>query len=94
MTQTKSRTVLITGCATRIGKHIALGLAEDGWNVGVHYNESESQATDLVQNLKKMGAKRTAVKFDLIFCAAASLRMERSLHPARTCKSAESVLST
>ena len=65
MTQTKSRTVLITGCATRIGKHIALGLAEDGWNVGVHYNESESQATDLVQNLKKMGVKSTAVKANL-----------------------------
>ena len=65
MTQTESKTVLITGGATRIGKYIALGLAKDGWNVAVHYNESETQATDLVENLRDMGVKSTAVKANL-----------------------------
>ena len=65
MTHTEDRTVLITGGATRIGKHIALGLAKDGWNVAVHYNESESEAVDLLQSLKNMGVKSVAVKANL-----------------------------
>ena len=65
MTQTENKTVLITGGATRIGKYIALSLAKDGWNVAIHYNESEPQAIDLVQNLRNMGVKSAAIKANL-----------------------------
>jgi NAD(P)-dependent dehydrogenase (short-subunit alcohol dehydrogenase family) len=45
------KTVLITGGATRIGAHIARGLAVDGWTVCVHYRTSsvlaESLATEI-----------------------------------------------
>ena len=31
------KVALVTGAAKRIGKSIALRLAEDGWNVAIHY---------------------------------------------------------
>ena len=44
MTEAKrSRTVLITGAATRVGAAIARGLAAAGWNVIVHYHRSEHE---------------------------------------------------
>lgn len=36
-------TALITGAAKRIGKSIALHLAEQGWNLALHYNASEAE---------------------------------------------------
>ena len=65
MTQTESRTVLITGGATRIGKEIALGLAEDGWNIAIHYNGSSSEAEHLTNYIKKRGVKSITVQANL-----------------------------
>jgi len=42
-----SKTVLITGAATRIGRVLAKGLADDGWRVVIHYNSSEVAASEL-----------------------------------------------
>ena len=38
------KTVLVTGGATRIGRGIALRLAEEGARVAIHYHHSESEA--------------------------------------------------
>ena len=38
---------LITGSAKRIGRAIALFLAKEGWNIVIHYNESENEAIKL-----------------------------------------------
>jgi pteridine reductase len=46
---------LITGAAKRIGRVIALGLAEEGVEVIVHYNSSESEAEELVALLRRRG---------------------------------------
>ncbi len=46
---------LITGAAKRIGRAIALGLAEEGVEVIVHYNSSESEAEELVALLRRRG---------------------------------------
>jgi NAD(P)-dependent dehydrogenase (short-subunit alcohol dehydrogenase family) len=46
------KTALITGAAKRIGKSIALHLAENGWNVAVHFNTSAKQAEELAEELK------------------------------------------
>ena len=39
-----TKTVLVTGAAKRLGRAIALDLAEHGWNVAIHYNSSEEEA--------------------------------------------------
>tara|TARA_B110000305_G_scaffold56191_1_gene62057 strand:+ start:38960 stop:39730 length:771 start_codon:yes stop_codon:yes gene_type:complete len=65
MAQTQSRTVLITGGATRIGKHIALGLARDGWNIAIHFNESQADAVEVNKTIKDLGVKSIAVQADL-----------------------------
>ena len=65
MNQTESRTVLITGSAKRIGRHIALDLAKDGWNVAIHYNDSEKEAKATKDDIERLGAKAFIVKANL-----------------------------
>jgi len=36
MTQPLPKTALITGAAKRLGRHIALEMARQGWNIIVH----------------------------------------------------------
>lgn len=45
------KTILITGAGTRLGKAMAMGLAQDGWRIVVHYNRSRAQAEALVKTL-------------------------------------------
>jgi NAD(P)-dependent dehydrogenase (short-subunit alcohol dehydrogenase family) len=59
------RTVLVTGGAKRIGAAIARGLAEDGWTVCVHYQNSEADALQLARSLTQAGRRCFAVKADL-----------------------------
>jgi NAD(P)-dependent dehydrogenase (short-subunit alcohol dehydrogenase family) len=61
----QKKSVLITGAAKRIGKEIALHLAQNGWNVAVHYNNSGDGADELVNTIKKIGVKSVAIQCDL-----------------------------
>jgi NAD(P)-dependent dehydrogenase (short-subunit alcohol dehydrogenase family) len=45
--------VLITGAAKRLGRHIALHLAQEGWDVAVHFGRSQAEAANTVQELRK-----------------------------------------
>jgi len=38
------KTALITGAAKRVGKAVALHLAQFGWNIAIHYNSSDFEA--------------------------------------------------
>ncbi|MBY0467100.1 MAG: SDR family oxidoreductase [Burkholderiales bacterium] len=42
------RTVLVTGAARRLGRDIALTLANQGWNVAIHYRQSAEDAAQTV----------------------------------------------
>jgi len=53
------KTALITGGAKRLGRHIALALAANGWDVVAHYNSTQPDA-----ELKK--ATKTCVQADLM----------------------------
>ncbi len=64
-TELKNKTALITGCAKRIGKAIALCLAKYGVNIIVHYNESEKEADELVRTLLERKIKAWKFKADL-----------------------------
>ena len=45
---TAPRTVLVTGAAKRLGREIALALAQAGWQVAVHYRDSKADAIKTV----------------------------------------------
>ncbi len=57
--------VLITGAAKRIGRAIALDLAEHGLAVAVHYNRSADEAAALVAEIAGKGGRAAAVAADL-----------------------------
>jgi len=44
MADFKGKVALVTGGARRVGKAIALGLAESGCNLVIHYNRSADEA--------------------------------------------------
>lgn len=56
-----ARTVLVTGSAKRLGREIALALAAAGWQVAVHYRQSEDDALQTVADCEQFGA---AAAFD------------------------------
>ena len=50
-----SKTALITGGAKRIGRAISLSLAEQGFDIIIHYSQSEKEAEELVLKLRNFG---------------------------------------
>jgi len=40
----QNKAVLVTGAAKRLGREIALEFARQGWDVAVHYGQSELDA--------------------------------------------------
>jgi NAD(P)-dependent dehydrogenase (short-subunit alcohol dehydrogenase family) len=60
-----ARNVLITGAARRIGRRLALDLAEEGWAVAIHCNESLADAETLAEEIAHGGGKAAIVRGDL-----------------------------
>jgi len=56
---------LITGAARRIGRAIALSLADCGYDVGVHYHRSRDEALALVAEIEAKGHRAVALGADL-----------------------------
>ena len=56
-----AKSVLITGGADRIGRALALGFADAGWSVAIHYNESSAKAAETAQLCRRGGAAKTAL---------------------------------
>ena len=48
---------LITGSAKRIGRHIALFLAESRWDIILHYNTSKTEALKLQKEIISLGRR-------------------------------------
>lgn len=59
------KTALITGAAKRIGRAIALALAEDGYAVALHHNQSADDARSLASDIMANGGKAVCVGADL-----------------------------
>jgi pteridine reductase len=58
------RTALITGASKRIGRATALVLADEGVNIVVHYNRSDSEAKELMAELATRGVRVWSVAAD------------------------------
>lgn len=64
-TTPRPETALITGAAHRIGRAMALDLADAGWRIAVHYNASRAGAEALVAEISAKGGQAAALKADL-----------------------------
>ena len=61
----RSGTALITGGAKRLGRAMALALAAQGYDIALHYNQSETEARELATALEKFGAQVHLFSADL-----------------------------
>ncbi len=68
---------LVTGAAKRIGSAIAVALAEDGWDIAVHYARSVRDATKTVAAIERLGRRAVAFDADLDDEAAVRGLVER-----------------
>ncbi|HEX4178899.1 MAG TPA: SDR family oxidoreductase [Rhizomicrobium sp.] len=60
-----TKTVLITGAAKRVGRAIALELAQAGYDIAIHYRDSADDAAALAQEVERLGRRAALVKADL-----------------------------
>ena len=61
-----SKTALITGGAKRIGRAISLSLAEQGFDIIIHYSQSEKEAEELVIKLRNLKVNAFSIQTDLL----------------------------
>jgi len=62
----KNRVALVTGSARRLGKSIAISLANLGFDIALHYNASSSEElNDTLKGIQKIGVKVIPFKADL-----------------------------
>ncbi|MDZ7687811.1 MAG: SDR family oxidoreductase [Halobacteriales archaeon] len=57
--------VLVTGSAKRVGRVIALTLADEGANVAVHYRTSDEAARETAEEVRERGGEAATVQSDL-----------------------------
>ncbi|MFP6741750.1 MAG: SDR family NAD(P)-dependent oxidoreductase, partial [Alphaproteobacteria bacterium] len=62
---TETGIALVTGAGLRIGRAIALDLADHGWAVAVHYHRSAEAATAVVEEIRRAGGIAKALAADL-----------------------------
>ena len=58
-------TALVTGAAKRLGRAMALYLAERGYDVAVHYAGSATEAEAVAEDIRSKGRKAVTVQADL-----------------------------
>lgn len=59
------KNVLVTGAAKRLGRAIALDLADAGWNVALHYNTSRKDAESAAEAVRAKGVRAALLQADL-----------------------------
>jgi pteridine reductase len=57
---------LVTGSAKRLGRAIALHLAEQGADIVIHYHHSGADAKEVVSEIRKLGRRAVGVSADLV----------------------------
>ncbi|MCF7975041.1 MAG: SDR family oxidoreductase [Phycisphaerae bacterium] len=65
MTQLNHKTALVTGAAKRLGRAMALALAEQGVQVVVHYHTSEQEARAVQADIEQAGGHAVLCQADL-----------------------------
>ena len=61
----QDKVALVTGAGKRLGRAVALRLAEEGADVAVHYHDSAKDAAEVVGKIEEMGQRAVAIRADL-----------------------------
>jgi pteridine reductase len=61
----QGRVALVTGAAKRLGRAVALRLAQEGAEVVIHHHSSRAEATSAVAEVEKLGRRAVAIAADL-----------------------------
>ncbi|NDU85736.1 MAG: SDR family oxidoreductase [Ferrovum sp.] len=56
---------LVTGAGRRLGRAIAVGLAQHGWSICVHYHRSQPDALETVAEIRSLGGRAISLQADL-----------------------------
>lgn len=73
----EGKNVLVTGAAKRIGREIAIAVAENGGNVAIHYFQSDEEVEKTKESIEQLGAKTTTVQCDLAdYAAVKNMKMD------------------
>lgn len=64
-TRLEDKVALVTGAGKRLGRAVALRLAEEGADVAVHYGTSAKEAAEVVGRIEELGQKAVAIQADL-----------------------------
>ncbi|MBI3193644.1 MAG: SDR family oxidoreductase [Ignavibacteriae bacterium] len=65
MNKRARKVAIVTGGGKRLGKHIAIALAEHGFDVAIGYNSSRTGAGQTVKHIQKLGRDAFAIKADV-----------------------------
>ncbi|MBL7995791.1 SDR family oxidoreductase [bacterium] len=61
----ENQIAVVTGSGRRLGRKIAIALAEYGFDIVINYNQSKSAALKTVRDIRKLGRRCIAVKADV-----------------------------
>ena len=74
----QNKRALVTGAGQRLGRAMALCLADAGYDVAVHYASSGSAAADVIGEIQRLGCNAVALQADLLDEAQTQTLMARA----------------
>lgn len=75
----QQQAALVTGAGRRIGRAIALGLAQAGWDVAIHFRHSRADAEETAAAVRALGRRAALLECDLADEAAVRALLPRAV---------------